>query len=117
LPDLRARVAIHEGQGTGLGNHPLGSIGGADSVTLKVNELPSHNHGLMGRAAAPITQNSGILATQLVYHPNDGGTLAPLDGEGVDLTPAGPTQAHENRQPYLVINFQIALYGTYPTRN
>jgi len=117
LPDLQGRVAIHEGQGPGLGNRPLGSAGGADSVTLKVNELPAHNHALKARNTVPAVPNPGTLAAQVIYHPNDGGALVPLDGNGIDMTPFTATQAHENRQPYLSVGFIMSLYRTYPSRN
>ncbi|MCA1592527.1 MAG: tail fiber protein [Acidobacteria bacterium] len=119
LPDLRSRIPVHAGQGPGLSNYSLGQGGGNESVTLNVNQMPPHNHQAFATAAeeAPSSKPAGKLlstATQgTIYDPTPDGTALNPNMIG----PTGGGQPHDNIQPYLTVNFIIALEGIYPSRN
>jgi microcystin-dependent protein len=111
LPDLRGRVPIHVGAG-----HTLGQQGGEQSHTVSVNELPSHLHAAAGSANAGDT----VIPTGAVL-----GGLAGSYGPATNLTTlsssalasVGGSQPHQNMQPFLTLNFSIALVGIFPSRN
>ena len=126
LPDLRGRVPIHTGDSstTGSGNHSLGQKSGAESHTLTDNELPAHNHSLQasGDAATSnsLTSPPGVFANR----PRRAASYYASPANPVDLHEStvsdsgGPSQqSHENMQPFLAINFVIALQGLFPSRN
>lgn len=114
LPDLRGRAPVGPGQGPGLSDYQLGEQSGVESVTLTVNQLPGHNH--------PLRASSGEQTTD---RPTSGGGLArggayisSGDTSDVSIAPiAGGSQPHENRSPYLAVNYIIALQGIFPSRN
>lgn len=113
LPDLRGRAATDAGGGL-----TQGSAGGEVGHTLSVSELPAHNHSLQASSSdattnAPST-NSLATSTSNIYCESMGNvtTLAPASVSNV-----GGSQAHENMQPSLVLNFMIALQGLFPPRN
>ena len=115
LPDLRGRVPVHPGQGPGLSNVGLGQSAGQETVTLTQNEAPQHNHGVAasnGGATASRPAGSFLAAGGSYATASDGTTMNP-GMVGV----AGGSQPHENRQPYLGVNFIIALEGIFPSRN
>jgi microcystin-dependent protein len=127
LPDLRSRVPVHPGQGTGLSPYNLGQNGGAENVTLLTNQMPAHNHtvGVVNQAGTQIDPTNALVAeintgtarqpaTTAMGYSTAGqtGTMAP---NAVSLT--GGNQPHENRQPFLCVNFIIALQGVFPSRN
>ena len=125
LPDLRGRVPIQFGQGPGLSNYTLGQQAGTETVTLTSNQMPQHNHLVnanegngsqqapgAGFPAAGIVPSSGNAAVSNYRNSSDGTTLAPTA-----ISIAGGSQPHNNIQPYLVINFLIALEGIFPSRN
>ena len=120
LPDMQGNAPMHPGQGPGLSLHDLGETSGSDTVTLLISEMPSHPHG--GSQGAGITAQATD-ADRTVAHGNW------LAGPGSNLyaastntstvpstTPAGGNQPHNNLQPYLTLNFCIALQGVYPPR-
>lgn len=115
LPDLRGRVPVHPGQGPGLSPVGLGEVGGTETVTLTVNEMPLHNHGIAAsNLAATASRPGGDV-------PAAGGSYAG-SSDGTTMNPAmvlgaGGSQPHQNRQPYLGLNFIIALEGIFPSRN
>jgi microcystin-dependent protein len=117
LPDLRGRVPNHQGQGPGLSSYSLGQEGGTETVTLTVNELAQHTHTYTPHASsAPTTKNpSGnyIAATgsPIFGTTNDVG----MHADTTDI--AGGSQPHPILQPYLTLNFCIALEGIFPSRN
>lgn len=118
LPDLRSRVALHEGQGPGLTNRSIGSRAGADTVSLAAGNVPAHSHRLQASSGAPATENAGVLCAAPVYEGPGAGTLGALAGQTVEATPPTPAQPHENRQPYLSLSYIIcAQGGIYPSRN
>ncbi len=112
LPNLQGRVPIHVGNG-----HVLGERAGTETVTLNQTQLPQHIHSATATAAGgtTATPTNNLLASYLNgYAPTTGAntTLAPGS-----ITSVGGSQAHENRQPYLTINFCIALQGIFPSPN
>jgi microcystin-dependent protein len=119
LPDLQGRAPMHPGQGPGLSLHDLGETGGSDTVTLLESEIPAHSHALMGQATAatkstPIGNTLARTSGATPYLPPAGAALAAMAPES--LTPAGGDQPHNNLQPYLTLNYNIALQGVFPPR-
>jgi microcystin-dependent protein len=119
LPDLRGRVAIQQGQGPGLSNHALGAKGGVENVTLQTSQIPSHNHTINAVIAAG-NQNSPtdhLLADSSAFDKeySDANPDTTMKSSMVGNT--GGSQSHTNMQPYLAINYIIALEGVYPSRN
>ena len=126
LPDLRGRTAIHPGQGPGLSSYRLGQKGGAERVTLTVNQMPSHTHAATATAHASSTRGNDSDPTGNIMavksRTNIYSNVAPdvtMKAASVTVSNAntGGSQAHENRMPYLAINHIIALVGTFPSRN
>lgn len=115
LPDLRGRTPIHEGSSNGV-SHPLGQKGGAETHTLSVAEIPNHEHALQGVSdSANSTDPTGrVLAKASTQIYNDPQQLQAMNPAAV--TSVGG-QAHDNMQPYLALNFCIALQGLFPSRN
>jgi microcystin-dependent protein len=119
LPDMQGNAPMHPGQGPGLSLHDLGETGGSDTVTLLESEIPSHNHSLMA-AVPPALLNAGSSSTALSR--SSGGPAYQTSNAGLvhmnfnAIAPAGGSQPHNNMQPYLTLNFCIALQGVYPPR-
>jgi microcystin-dependent protein len=111
LPDLRGRVPIHMGAG-----HGLGERGGEQAHTLSVSELPTHTHlaqASSDNATVAIPSGNLLASTANAYAPPSGPTpLTPTTVANV-----GGSQAHLNMQPFLTINFCIALQGIFPSQN
>jgi microcystin-dependent protein len=119
LPDLQGSAPMHPGQGAGLSFHDLGEVGGAETVTLLQSEIPSHTHGMRASLdtadlAVPLPTRSLAKASANLYNASNAGGTSPLAAQG--LTLAGGSQAHNNMQPYLTVNFCIALQGVFPPR-
>ena len=113
LPDLRGRVPVHPGQGPGLSPYDLGQAGGTETVTLNVAEMPQHTHPQPATNGEQTTNrpNGALPARGGVYaQTSDGSTLTPP-------SPVGGSQPHNNIQPYLGLNYIIALEGIFPSRN
>ena len=118
LPDLRGRIPLHYGQGPGMTNRRLGEKGGTENVTVAASELPSHSHVQQVTNEGAETQNpAGALYAQLpsesLYRTD--GTLVSMASNSLSNT--GGSAAHYNLMPSLCINFIIALWGIYPSRN
>jgi microcystin-dependent protein len=119
LPNLQSRVPVHFGQGPGLSPYDLGQASGTETVTLTANQIAAHAHpyapaanGGDATSAKPAGKFMANTAAA-VYAPTSDGTLMGNQTTG----PAGGNQPHENLQPYLAINFCIALEGIFPSRN
>jgi microcystin-dependent protein len=119
LPDLRGRVPIHQGTNPATGStFQLGEPGGVETVTLTTQQIPSHNHALLATTAIGTQANPGgnLLANSQGPQPyiqeNPDNSLS-----AQMLTPVGGSQPHDNRQPFLGINFIISLFGIFPTQN
>ncbi len=120
LPNLQGSAPMQPGQGQGLSLRDLGEIGGAETVTLLQSEMPVHSHGFLGTVESAtqgsLTQN--VVYAQsvngLLYQTNTSANLQPLNVAA--LSPAGGSLPHNNMQPYLTLNFCIALQGVFPQR-
>ncbi len=113
LPDLQGRTAIHVSNG-----HSLGERGGEQAHTLSIAELPTHVHGLMATSndAAAAIPSGNLLSRQAPANPFTGpNNLAAMNA--ASLTNIGGSQAHLNMQPFLTLNFSIALQGIFPSQN
>ena len=113
LPDMRGRVPLHFGNG-----FPLGQHGGESSHTLTLQETPAHGHTLNGTSTAANTNvpdNTGYLATVNNTYTGSSANLTAMAAGEVGST--GGSQPHENNQPYLTLNYCIALIGIFPSRN
>lgn len=117
LPDLRGRTPIHVGRSNGGGDHREGEKGGEETHTLSANEMPQHTHALNASTDEDgvITAANNVLARapQALYA--DPPPDTPLQSSSV--TNVGGGQAHDNMQPFLALNFVIALQGLFPSRN
>jgi microcystin-dependent protein len=114
LPDLQSRVPIHFGNG-----FILAQTGGAEEITLTINQIPVHTHALLGSSnIAGQTVPTGQVAGK-----NSGASNAPYGTDQPQSTllpqavgPTGGSQPHTNIQPYLTINFIISLFGIFPSQ-
>ena len=126
LPDLRGRVPIGQGQGPGLPPTTMGEIKGVESVTLVANQSGAHSHAFPAYAVQAATNAPANAAVAEGHSTGRGGaavnTYAP-PGTPVGLAatqlgpPVGGNQPHNNMQPYLTMNWCIALQGIYPPRS
>ena len=119
LPDMRGRIPIHAGSGPGLSTRNLGSKAGEEKVTLNTNQLPSHTHTMQASqdAATQTSPQNHVVGSNLpvtAYFANPP-TTAGMASEAISAV--GGSQSHTNLQPFLCINFIIALVGIYPSRH
>jgi microcystin-dependent protein len=135
LPDLRGRVPICSDNPLAFGTYALGAHGGSETETLQLTEMPSHTHTVTpsqltatapcknGAAtqrgpggAVPATEASNVTA---VYSSGaaDGSEAASISAVAITAAATGGSQPHTNMQPYLVLNYCIALQGIFPSRN
>jgi len=111
LPDLRGRLPVHQGNG-----FILAETGGAEEITLTVNQIPAHSHPMLASADPTMTPNAAgnVLGTPPTATPffaaNPNLSLAPQSVSSV-----GGSQPHDNFQPYLCISFIISLFGIFPS--
>jgi microcystin-dependent protein len=112
LPNLKGRVPIHMGP-----SHTLGEAGGQQTHTLTMGELPAHSHVLNATSnnGTAIIPTGNLLAgsPNQLYHAPDPNLVAT---RATSITNTGGNQPHENMQPYLVLNFCIALQGIFPSQ-
>jgi microcystin-dependent protein len=110
LPDMRGRIPIHQGNG-----FILAETGGAEEITLTVNQIPAHSHPLLGSNDPA----SARTPAGLVFGRTPGEAYAselipePLSPQSVG--PVGGSQPHTNLQPYLCVDFIISLFGLFPS--
>jgi microcystin-dependent protein len=125
LPNMQGNAPMHPGQGPGLSLHDLGETGGSETVSLLESEIPSHSHAMNcddgGRVTGQISQPANALLAKVgstgpanAYFSGSPGALLQLNGNAI--APAGADQPHNNMQPFLTLNFCIALQGVYPPR-
>lgn len=111
LPDLRGRIPIHQGNG-----FILAETGGAEEITLTVNQIPAHTHPFLAAAITgdQITPGGNLPSSSFNVTPyiNDapGGNFNPGS-----VSPVGGSQPHTNFQPYLCVDFIISLFGIFPS--
>lgn len=133
VPDLRGRATIHQGTGTGLTPRVIGQKGGSENVAVVTSQLPVHTHTLnptnvvatlkaVNSAANNKNPPNNALAGNVATDPNARySTAAPdvtMNGKSIDMTGStentGSSLPHANMQPYLTLNYIIALNGYYP---
>jgi microcystin-dependent protein len=121
LPDFQGNAPMQPGQGQGLSLRDLGEIGGTESVTLLVSEIPSHTHQMRATTAAAnlADPTNAIWAASAIgrtppplYSTTQNTAMAPTA-----LSQAGGNLPHNNMHPYLTLNFIIALQGIFPPRS
>jgi len=110
LPDIRGRVAIHEGSG-----HTLGENGGSEAVTINMQTLPTHNHmvKVFNDNANATPAGNFFAAANNTYQPTPANTTLAANS----VTNTGGSQPHTNQQPFTVLSFCIALQGIFPSQN
>ena len=125
LPDMAGNTPMMWGQGPGLSLHDLGEIGGSEFVTLLQSEMPAHNHFVQATTAVANTNQptgaalargqfsfQGISGTVPMYFTGAPDTNMAFQ----EIAPAGGDFPHNNMQPFLTVNFNIALQGVFPPR-
>ncbi|HKO59366.1 MAG TPA: tail fiber protein [Thermoanaerobaculia bacterium] len=121
LPNMQGSVPLNQGQGAGLSAYFLGQQSGSESVTLIQSEIPAHSH--FWRAASDIADNSLPDPNKVVTLSNNGfayapaGTTPAVNFNAQMLSVAGSSFPHNNMQPYLTLNFCIAMQGVFPPRS
>lgn len=118
LPDLRSRLPVGQGQGPGLSSYAEGQAGGAETVTLAATQMPGHSHPVKASSSAA---NSGqpegrTLARSASHTYTAQPDTSTVMNAGM-LGDTGGSQPHDNIQPYLAVNFCIALQGIFPSRS
>ena len=132
LPNLQARVPMGFGQGPGLTDREQGTIGGSETITLSSAQMPQHTHAMRPVVACrngagnqqtpvnnvPATESVGVTALFSNAPPNNTMRAGNIVFTGTPTAAsAGGGQPHENRQPYLALNYCIALQGVFPPRS
>ena len=111
LPDLRGRLPLHQGNG-----FILAETGGAEEITLTVNQIPAHSHALLasenfGNSALPADHVLAKSTAVKPFFPDPPTNQFPAQS----ISAVGGSQPHTNFQPYLCINFIISLFGIFPS--
>lgn len=120
LPDLQGRAPIHQGQGQGLSDRFLGEESGVESVTLLQTEMPLHTHAAvncrtaLGNSQTPAGQTWAGNGLAKQYVPAASGTNDIMHVQALSIS--GGSFPHNNRMPYLTVNFCIAMQGVFPPR-
>lgn len=126
LPNLQGQIPMHWGTATGLPTTSIGQVQGTPNVTLTTQQLPSHTHTATAaeatqpnqRTAAPNTNATSFLASS--ESPDLAWQRAPTPNTQFApnaIGTQGSSLPHDNMQPFLTLNFCIALYGVFPTRS
>ena len=119
LPNLQGRAPMHPGRGDGLTGRRLGQKAGSETATLTEANLPGHTHSYHGLddSADNIEPADRLLGEANEDFYAEVGLNTPVAMASSAMANTGGDQAHENRQPYLTLNFIIALVGIYPSRS
>jgi microcystin-dependent protein len=116
LPNLQSRVPMHQGTNAGQ-TFTLAESAGVESVTLTIQQIPTHTHALLGSTTISNTQTPGgnvaAAGSGQIYTSNE----SPIAMSNQSISPVGGSQPHENVQPYLCISFIISLFGIFPTQS
>src|SRR3954471_25080315 len=119
LPNMQGNVPMHPGQGPGLSLHDLGETGGFETVSLLESEMPAHSHSVNAAAGFATGDTNIVLGNAFAKSGQGNAYAAPANlvlMSDQTISPAGGDQPHNNMQPYLTLNFCIALQGVYPPR-
>ena len=111
LPDLRGRIPLHQGNG-----FILAETGGAEEITLTVQQIPAHSHPLLASSSIgslPTAQSNIVGKTTNIDLYSGDSTDTPFSPVAVGST--GGSQPHTNFQPYLCVDFIISLFGIFPS--
>jgi len=121
LPNIQSQVVVHPGQGQGLSEYFEGQQGGSETVTLLQSEMPAHAHSAQGtiddgqfQAPAP-DRALGVSSPGFAYQTNTSQNLTQMNPGALGIS--GGSLPHNNLQPYLVLNFVIAMQGIFPPRS
>jgi microcystin-dependent protein len=119
LPDMQGSAPMHPGQGP-VSLHSLGETGGSDTVTLLDSEMPAHSHALMAATSASLVKLPA--SNVAMARSRNGNAYQDTPGNQVAMNsnaigPAGGGLPHNNMQPYLTLNFCIAMQGVMPSRS
>jgi microcystin-dependent protein len=127
LPNFQGNAAVSQGQGPGLSPYSVGETAGVTDVTLLYNNMPTHNHLLMGTGTegTQVAPSGNQLAKAFTGSKTEGGNTGNyLSTAAANATlnpnsigPNGGNVPHNNMQPYLTVNFCIAMRGQFPARN
>jgi len=117
LPNLQSRIPLHQGNNSFGTTYVIGETGGVEEVSLNLNQFPAHTHSAAVAASAAATTT-----TPANNFPGPGieayGSTAPTEAMAAGMiAPVGGSQPHSNLQPYLALNWIIALYGVFPSQN
>ncbi|MET4106728.1 tail fiber protein [Hymenobacter sp. UYP22] len=124
LPDMRGRAVVNAGTGAGLSSYPVGTKAGQETVTLDPTQMPAHTHTLGNIKVNPTDANvsspsqaylSNTSKAQYGETPGTNTAMAPDSVQGTGI-PTGGSLPHSNMQPYLTLNYIIALQGIFPQR-
>lgn len=120
LPNLQGRAPMHPGRGPGLTERRLGQKGGVETVTLSEAQMPNHTHSMNAANRngedRPAVGNALARSTGgAMYQTNTTANLVDMANQALPAT--GGSQSHNNMQPFLTMNFIIALVGLYPSRS
>jgi microcystin-dependent protein len=117
LPNLQSRVPLHMGTGKDGVTYQLGEMAGTESVTLTTQQIPVHNHALLGSGTPALGTNptgqvfgTGAQTTYMIAADPE------VNFNANSITPVGGSQPHENCQPFLCINYIISLFGLFPSQ-
>lgn len=115
LPNMKGRAPMHPGRGPGLTSRRLGENVGAETAPLSEAQMASHNHALTAvPSATQANPDSSVrLGNAAMYQTP--GTTVDMASEAAGNT--GGSQSHNNMQPFLTLNFIIALIGLFPSRS
>jgi microcystin-dependent protein len=120
LPNLQSRIPLHMGTAPSGTTYQIGGLAGVEDVTLTVQQIPNHNHPLLAtlnQGSQNPTSTSVLLAQMATQNAFPYGTdVPPAQLNANSITPEGGSQQHTNVQPFLCINFIIALYGIFPSQ-
>src|SRR5579862_4241613 len=123
LPNLQGQAPMFFGQGPGLSLHDIGETAGSTAITLLQSEIPSHSHTLFADATTGTsTSPSSNMLGEAAINPRQPRQMYDTSAANAqmlagNLLQAGGSQPHNNLQPYLTLNFCIALQGVFPARN
>ncbi|KIC47794.1 tail fiber protein [Tateyamaria sp. ANG-S1] len=121
LPDLRGRTAVGMGTGPGLTTRVWGERGGAEETQILAANMPAHSHtATMHAETGPATQTSGagnMLGLASIYATPGAAPNQPMSNEAVTVSNTGGNIPINNMQPFLTLNYEIAMFGVFPSRS